>query len=249
MRNVWTIASREYRHYFLSPVAYIVAFLILMLAGTLFVFQIQRVQSYIYQGYYPPAPTAANSVIYPTAFMMLFAAPALTMRLLSEEHRSGTIELLLTAPVKDWELVVGKWLGALLYMLTVFAITLIIPIVLNRLVEPGIDVKATLAGYIGLILLTAAFLAIGTAFSAMFNNQFAAFFATLIMIVILWWVVGWPANAIQSAAGFFTYLHAYAHLDSLLQGSIALEDIVYFLSLTVVGLFVGTVAIEIRRWQ
>ncbi len=249
MRNVWTIASREYRHYFLSPVAYIVAFLILMLAGILFVFQLKSVQDMTYQGYYPNPPTAANSVIYPTAFMMLFAAPALTMRLLSEEQRSGTLELLLTAPLKDWELVVGKWLGAFMYILTVYVITLIIPIVLNRLVVPGIDIKATVAGYLALILFTAAFLAIGTAFSSMFNNQFAAFFATLITFVLLWWVVGWPANLIPAASGFFGYLHAYAHLTSMMQGAIALKDLVYFLSLTAVGLFVGTVAIEIRRWQ
>jgi ABC-2 type transport system permease protein len=137
----------------------------------------------------------------------------------------------------------------MLYMLTVYAFSLILPIVLNNFVDPGLDFGVTAAGYLGLILLTAAFLAIGTAFSSFFNNQFASFFSTLIMIIILWWIVSWPASLVPPAADFLNYLDASTHLDSMMNGILAVKDIVYFLGLTSLGLFLGSVAIEIRRWQ
>ncbi|MBN2389061.1 MAG: ABC transporter permease subunit [Anaerolineales bacterium] len=251
MRNAWIIATREYRQYFLSPVAYIVAFLILLFAGVLFVLDMYIVQQQTLAAYYAVTPPGvADIVIFPTAFLLLFAAPALTMRLLSEEHRAGTLELLLTSPLKDWELIFGKWLGSFLYLLTVYAVTLILPIVLNNFVSPGIDLGVMAAGYLGLILLTAAYLAIGTAISSFFNNQFASFFATLVVLLVLWWVISWPAGILPyNAAEFLRSLDTSTHIDSMMGGVITLDGLVYYLSLTSLGLFLGTIAIEIRRWR
>ena len=171
------------------------------------------------------------------------------MRLMAEEHRNGTLELLLTAPIHDWELVVGKWLGSFLFILCIIAVTLLYPIVLNKLVTPGIDQGLMLANYLGIILIAAVFLSIGTAISSFFNNQFAAFFATMAVMFFFWWVIGWPAAVMQGSGNIFTYLSLNSHFNSMLSGTVALADIVYYLSLTALGLFLGTVAVEIRRWK
>jgi ABC-2 type transport system permease protein len=249
MRNVWTIARREFRLYFISPVAYIVALLILLVTGIYFVLIVYLAASASYtMG--SSTPPGTDSVIYIMAYLFLLALPALTMRLMAEEHHNGTLELLLTLPIHDWELVVGKWLGSFLFILSVIAVTLIFPIVLNRLVTPGIDQGLMLANYLGIILVAAVFLSIGTAISSFFNNQFAAFFATLAVLFFFWWVIGWPAAVMQGSGNIFNYLSLSSHFyDSLLRGTVALSDIVYYLSLTALGLFLGTVAVEIRRWK
>lgn len=250
MRNMWTIARRELNVYFISPIAYIIGILILLVTGIYFTLLIYLSASSAYSTGYA-TPPGINSLINILAFLFLLTLPALTMRLMADEHRSGTLELLLTSPVKDWELVIGKWLGSYLFILMIIAITLIYPIVLNKLVTPGIDQGALAANYLGIILVAAAFLSIGTAISSFFKNQFAAFFATIVVLFFFWWVIGWPAAVMQGGGGeVFTYLSMSSHLyDSMLNGVVALSDLVYYLSLTALGLFLGTIAVEIRRWQ
>jgi ABC-2 type transport system permease protein len=186
----------------------------------------------------------------PMAFLLVFSAPALTMRLLADEQRMGTLELMLTAPVRDWELVVGKWLGSFLFVLTIIAITLVFPFMLNGMVTPGIDQQMMLSSYLGIILVAAAFLAIGVSISAMFSNQFAAFFLSMGLLVILWFLIGIPAQILFTGGGIFDYLNMNSRFyNSLNQGIINLSDIVYFLSVTALGLFIGSIATESRRWR
>ncbi len=240
--------------------------------------------------------------------MLVLSVPALTMRLISDENRMGTLELLLTAPLQDWELIVGKWLGGLLFLLTVLAVTLIYPVILNiyetpganlqwqivsvillsialvamfwnlvtgkrlqgllillaiwvvaiaaaillyYLVVPGIDWGLTISNYLGLILVSAAFLGLGVGISSLFSNQVAAFFVTLGVFIFLWWMFGFVSQFAQgSASDIFTYFDMGAHFNNNLNaGTINLSDIVYYLSLTALGLFGGTVAVETRRWS
>jgi ABC-2 type transport system permease protein len=249
MRNVWTIARREFRLYFISPVAYIIALLILLVTGVFFVLVVYQASQSAYTSGSNTAP-GSDIVIGLMVFLLLFALPALTMRLMADEHRNGTLELLLTYPIHDWELVVGKWLGSYLFILSIIAVTLIYPIVLNKLVTPGIDQGLMLANYLGIVLVAGVFLSIGTAISSLFNNQFAAFFATLAVVFFFWWVVGMPAAVMQSGGGIFNYLSLSTHFyDTMLRGSVALSDLVYYVSMIALGLFVGTVAVEIRRWK
>ncbi|MEW6405014.1 MAG: ABC transporter permease subunit, partial [Chloroflexota bacterium] len=176
--------------------------------------------------------------------------PALTMRLVSDEHRMGTLELLLTAPVRDSELIIGKWLGAFLFILSIIVLSLLYPLILNNLVDPGIDQLLMLSSYLGIILLSAAFLGLGVGFSAVFSNQIAAFFVTLVTFVFLWWLVSFPTNFVSVGADFFTYMSMQTHFNETLnRGVIMLGDLVYFISLTVLGLFIGTTAVEMRRWR
>ena len=248
MRNIWTIARREYRHYFSSPIAYIVALLTLLTIGVYFVVIIYYLTN---QSYYSNTAPGIDIVIGPMATVFLFATPALTMRLLADEQRMGTLELLLTTPIREGELIVGKWLGAFLFMLTIIAVTLVFPIVLNKLTSPGIDQGVMISAYAAIILLTAVFLAIGTSMSSLFNNQFAAFFATLAILVLFWWLIRLPTYIIQNTTinNIFNYLDLNNRFTTMLAGTMSLSDIVYPISLTALGLFVSSIAVETRRWR
>jgi len=162
----------------------------------------------------------------------------------------GTIELLLTAPIRDYELIIGKWFGGFLFMLTLVAITWIFPLILNFLIDPGIDQGPLISGYLGVILICASLVSIGVAISSLFSNQIAAFFATLGVFLILW-LVNLPSQAMGSTGGnLLSYLDFSEHFFSTLYlGVIDLRDVVYYLSLTALSLFLGSVIVETRRWR
>ena len=247
MRNIWTIAKREYDNYFNSPLAYVVAFAILLPMGIYFSLIMFVSSSQAAQG--APAPDSAQ-INWLFVFLMIFLSPALTMRLLSDEARMGTLELLLTAPIRDFELVAGKWLGAFLFILSLAVLTLVFPIIINNYVTPGIDWKVVISSYFGMLLVCAALLALGTGISAIFTNQFAAFFVTLGLFFFLWFMVSLPANYLPQGGDVLNYLSLSSHFSqSMNNGTINLGDIVYYLSLIALGLFAGTTAVETRRWR
>lgn len=249
MRNIWIIAKREYNHYFISPIAYVVAFLILLTIGVIFAINIFYFIQNAFQSFGQVPDISPITGAF--GFLLVLSIPALTMRLLADEARMGTLELLLTAPIRDFELVAGKWLGGLLFILTILAITLIYPLILNNLVSPGIDQQLVVSSYLGVILAAAAFLALGVGISALFTNQVAAFFITLSVFVLLWWLIGFPAQVMQGSGGeLFRYLSMQTHFyDAFNVGNIYVTDIVYFVSLIALGLFIGTTAVEMRRWR
>jgi len=250
MRNIWIIAKREFDHYFISPIAYVVAFMILLTIGIIFAINIyffiqNALQSF---GQVPDISPITGAF----GFLLVLSIPAITMRLISDEARMGTLELLLTAPIRDFELVAGKWLGSFLFILTIVAVTLVYPLILNfALVSPGIDQQLVISSYLGVILVAASFLALGVGISAVFTNQVAAFFVTLSVFVFLWWLIGFPAQVLQGTASeVFRFLDMKTHFyDALNVGSIKLADLVYFFSLIALGLFMGTTAVETRRWR
>jgi len=247
MRNIWTIAKREYDNYFNSPLAYVVALAILLPIGI--IFSIIMFISSEPSNYGGSAPTP-DTLTYWFVVLLIFFIPAVTMRLLSDEARMGTLELLLTAPIRDFELVAGKWLGAFLFIFSLTATTLIFPIIMNNFIVPGIDMKLLLSSYLGVILVSAALIALGVGISAIFSNQFAAFFVTFALFFFLWILVGAPASFLEKGGDIFKYLSLGTHFfDSINSGTINIGDVVYFLSLTALGLFVGTTAVEIRRWR
>lgn len=247
MHNIWTIAKREYNLYFASPVAYIVAFIILLIVGALFYFyDIVRAATQSF-------PPSVQSVVGISGFMLAFLTPAITTRLLAEERRLGTIELMLTAPVRDWELVVGKWLGAFLLLLSIAVITLVYPAIMNQIVDPGIDQGPLISGYLGLVLLLSATVAIGVFVSSLFSNQIAAFIATMGTFIFLWWIIGLIGQAtgpMSAGNELISYLDFSAHFyNNFIRGVIDLKDVVYYLSVTALGLFFATVSVEMGRWR
>lgn len=259
MRNIWTIAKREYDHYFISPIAYVVAFMILLTLGIYFTYIIWATSQQAIYGAQAPDITPINWLF---VFLLVFTVPAITMRSLSDEARTGTLELLLTAPIQDFELVAGKWLGGLLFILSVLAITLFFPIMLNGiaigsftvlspLVSPGLDRQLMFSSYLGVILSAAALLALGVGISAIFTNQIAAFFATFGLFFTIWFMTSLLGNLLPGSGGqVFQYLNMSAHFsDALNRGNIGLTDLTYFVSLIALGLFTGTTAVGIRRWR
>jgi ABC-2 type transport system permease protein len=246
MRNIWTIAQKEFSQYFISPIAYAVAFLVLSVVGLIFVLNILSLSNNSF-GASPPDSRPITGLL---AFLLMMFTPALTMRLVADEVRMGTMELLLTAPLRDYELIIGKWLGAFLFILLLIVITLVFPFMINGLVKPsGIDQLQMMSGYLGLILVAAAFLALGVGISAVFSNQIAAFFTTMALFIVLWALIGAPASIIPTGTEIFRYLSMSMQFDDFNQGTISLSGIVYFLSLTSLGLFIGSTAVEIRRWR
>jgi ABC-2 type transport system permease protein len=246
MRNIWTIASREYKIYFSSPAAYLVTFMVLLVLGIIFYINLSIA---LVNPYVP----GVEVTLGPLATLLMLATPAITARLLAEEQRMGTIELLLTAPVRDWELVIGKWLGAFLFMLTIILVTILYPLILNQLIDPGIDQGPLISGYLGISLLAAAMVAIGVAVSSFFSNQIAAFATTIFVLILSWWILSPVAQSLGPASiggeivGYFDLgEHFYTNL---MVGIIDLRDVVFYLSLTALALFLGTVSVEMRRWR
>lgn len=245
MRNIWTIAQKEYKAYFSSFTAYLFAFVMLLVIGVL------ASESIVYSlstfGQAPPPDVQV--VVGPVMFLLVFACPAFTMRLLSEEQRLGTIELLLTAPVRDAELVIGKWLGSFLMVFTLIAVTLVYPAALNLLTSPGIDQGLMITGYLGLLLVSAVFLSIGVAVSSLFSNQVASYIITFFLVVIFWWIFAIIAQ-VGEGNTVLRFLDLSSHFyDDMMQGVISLRSVVYFLSLTAGFLMLGTMSIETRRWR
>lgn len=179
--------------------------------------------------------------------IFLFAVPFLTMRLLAEEARSGTLELLLTAPVRDSELVLGKFLGALLLVLAILACTAIYPAILLLAGNP--DRGPILAGYLGIVLQAAAFLAIGLFASSLTQNQIIAAMLTFVILLLLW-----LSDALGNYTGgrigdLFRFLSITRHLDEFPRGIIDTRHIVYFLSVIAAALFLTVQSVQSRRWR
>jgi ABC-2 type transport system permease protein len=242
MRTAWIIAVREFKRYFASPIAYVLMAGVLFVMGGLFYGSLQFALA-SGQGTPPRLQDSTGLLV----FLLLLVIPSLTMRLIAEEQRMGTIELMLTAPVKDWEFVLGKWLGGVLTTLVLVAATLVFPLTLNQMVSPGIDQGLLLANYLGLVLVVMALVAIGTMISSFFKLQVAAFLVTLVVVLGLW-IIGVFVQG--STNELVTYLDFRQHYQStFMTGVLDIRDVVYYLSLTAAALFIGSVSVESRRWR
>jgi ABC-2 type transport system permease protein len=238
MKNIWTIARRELKAYFVSPVAYATSAFFLAVMGLLFALILTS-----------GGEASMRAIFSNLTFVVLMVAPALTMRLLAEEQQTGTIELLLTAPVHDWQVVLGKFLGSLILFVAMFlAPTLYYVLVLNVVGSPDLGPIAT--GYLALLLLGGSFISIGVFTSSLTRNQVVAYIAGLAILLILW-----LADATGTFAGsgplsnVLSYLSITRHYDNMIGGVVDTQDIVYPLSMMAVSLFLATQVLQIRRWR
>jgi ABC-2 type transport system permease protein len=236
MRNAWIIARRELYAYFVSPIAYLVAAAFLVLSGLFFIVGVARWQD-----------ATLEPMFGSLSIVLIFLAPVLTMRLLSREQDQGTIELLLTAPVRDWEVVAGKFLSSLIYYAGTVAVTgLYIPVLV---LYGNPDLGTIGAGYLGMILLGAALLALGVLSSALTGNQIVAAVIGVGASVGLWLldllgsILG---GGIQQLIG---YLAPSGHYYNLIDGIIDTRDLVYYVSATFLFLFLASRVLETRRWR
>ena len=236
MSPALVISRREIRTYFNSPVAYIVVTVFTVITGYLFFTQLfLEKQAELRQlfGFMP--------------FLFMFMVPAVTMRLLADERSSGTLELLSTMPVRDWEVVVGKFLAALALVCTAVGLTLVFAISV-RLLGP-LDRGPAIGGYVGLVLMGGAFVAIGVMCSAFTRNSIVAFIAAFGISFALYLfgkLTQFMPEALQPVVSF---LSIDGHFDNISRGVIDTRDVVYYLSIIAACLLLATTSLDSRRWK
>jgi ABC-2 type transport system permease protein len=255
MRNIGIIAWKEFRQYFGSPIAYFLGVVIFLFLGVIFALDLVQTLSNTYSA----QELQGTVVLGPLLTLLLFATPAITMRLLAEENGAGTLELLLTAPVRDAELVIGKWCGAALFSIVILALTWVYPIFLQAITKPnGIDQGPLVSAYIILFLLVGALLAVGVGISSLFNNATAAFFASLVVSLGLWisQLITNTLSYMGSMGGtslwgtVLQYMDFTSHFyNTAYAGRLDLKDIIYYISIIVLSLFFAIRVIESKRWR
>jgi ABC-2 type transport system permease protein len=254
MSNTLTIWRKELQSYFRSPIAYGVMAFFALIAGYFFyvavVFFVRMSVQSSMMGQSQPM-SVNESVVRPLlsniSVIGLFLIPMITMRLFAEEKRSGTIELLVTSPVRDLEIIMGKFLAALTLYAAMLGISLVSMATLFLYGKP--DWQPMIAGYLGLLLLGAALLAIGTFVSTCTKNQIVAGVAGFSVCLMLW-VLDWLSSFQESVVGkVVSYISVLQHFDSFSKGVIDSRDVVYYLSAIFIGLFLTARSLESLRWR
>lgn len=244
MRGTLTIASREFRSYFDSPLAYVVICLGLFLLGV-FVFLLPG-------GFWQIDRASMDRVFRFSALgLSLLVVPVITMRLLAEEKRSGTLEMLITLPVKDSEVILGKFLGALGLVLVLIVGTMLYPFLMFKWpwhLGP-LDLGPVMAGYLGLLLFSAAAVAIGLMISAVTESQTVAFFITFIVLLALNYFSDIGSLASPKVGQFLQSVSFSENLDNFSRGLIDTRNVVFFLSVTVLCLAFAFRSLESRKWS
>jgi ABC-2 type transport system permease protein len=251
MRNIWTVARRELGAIFVQPIAYVVAVFITLFTGYLFAgqltdFVLRAAES---SQFGPVSPPTADQILLTFNFVMIFFAPAFSMRLVSEELKSGTMELLMTLPVRDGQVVLGKWLAALLFYLSIVALTLVYPLVLVRFGNP--DLGPIVSAYLGVLLWGGTLLAIGVLASALTEDQISAFMIA-VGINLLLYLMSIPADLVTTdprITTIFTELSLRDHQTGFMSGLITAKDVLYFVCVSAVFLFAAARVLESRRWR
>ena len=236
MRNTLTICKRELGAYFNSPVAYIVITAFLVASGSLYFTQVFLIGEASLRGFFSMAP-----------LIFIFFAPAVAMRLLAEEKRSGTIALLITLPVSDWQVVLGKFLAALGVMGAAVLLTLAYPITIAKYGE--LDWGVVIGGYLGLLFLGGVYLAIGLMASSWTKNQVVAFIIAFAISFALFLVGKLLDHVPASLAPVLRYISLDEHFTNIARGVIDSRDVIYYASLIGGCLFVATQSLESRRWR
>ena len=237
MKNTAAIAWRETKAYFLTPTAYVVGSMFLVLTGIFFVFEITST--------FPEA--TVRGLVEWASFFMVFLSPLLTMRLLAEEQKLGTLELLLTAPVRDWEVVVGKYLAALLTLVVTVLMTLYYVLLLYWFGDP--DTGPVLSAYLGLLLYGAAALSVGLLSSSLSSNQIVSAVVGTAVLLTLSFLDAVAQLVSGIAREVLNGLSMDAHLVDFNRGVVDTSNIVYYLSIAAVFLFVTVRLVETRRWS
>jgi len=254
VRNVFIIWRKEMRSYFVSPVAYLLLAMFAVIFGFFFwnilgYFVFTGMESQMRGEMFPM--NVNEQVIRPllsnVGVIGLFFIPMITMRLFSEEKRSGTIELLVTSPIRDGEIILGKWLAALTLYGVLLLLTALNFIFLFRYGNP--DWKPLAIGYLGLLLQAAALLAIGMFISTLTKNQIIAG-ATTFGVCLLLWVLEWVSGYETSTwASVLSYMSVVTHVGSFSKGLLDSKDAVYYVSLTFLGIFFTARSLESLRWR
>jgi ABC-2 type transport system permease protein len=236
MSPALVISRREIRTYFNSPVAYIVVTVFTIITGYLFFTQLFLEKQAEMRGFFGIMP-----------LLFTFLIPAITMRLLADEKGSGTLELLITMPVRDWEVVVGKFLAAMALLVASLGLTLAFVITV-RLMGP-LDRGPTIGGYIGLLLMGGSYVAIGVMCSSFTRNSIVAFIVAFAISFALFLFARLTQFVPESIQPLISFLSTEGHFENVSRGVVDSRDVIYYLSLMGVCLLVATTSLESRKWR
>lgn len=234
--KIWVIYKREIKAYFLSPMAYVLLGFFLLLSGYFFSTFVLSTQ------YAMMGPILGNMLM---AFM--FISPILTMRLLAEEMKTGTDQLLMTSPITTTDIVIGKFLAAITVYLLGLVITFLYPIYLKLYASP--DMGPIFTGYLGMLLAGGAFISVGLFASSLTENQMIAGVIGFALLLIFW-IINWLGDAFQGVAKQIVQsISLLQRMDSFQKGILSVNDIVFFLSFIVFFVFVSIMVVDKRRWS
>lgn len=237
MNQIWAITLKELKAYFVSPIAYVITAMFLLVSGYFFALILNITKD-------------AGMMTYlfgNMAIVLLLLAPLISMRLLAEEQRNKTLELLMTSPITDSGIVLGKFLASALLLLAMLATTLHFPIMLIMLGNP--DIYPMISGYVGLFFMGCCFLAIGMLTSSWTQNQIIAAVSSFTISLLLWFLGASSGIASSNVGKVLNYLSLNAHWESFAKGLFSASDLVYYLSVIGILLFVTIRSLETRRWR
>jgi len=253
VRNIIAIAGKELRAYFASPIAYVIIGLFSLLFGYFFylfldLFVRESTQMMQFGG------GAANinqqmirGMVVNTTVIILFVMPMITMRTYSEEKRSGTIELLLTSPVTDLQIILGKFFGALGLYLAMLLVTMVYMAILFYFGNP--EWRPVAAAYLGLLLIGASFISVGLLISSATKNQIVAGVVTFAVFLMLWMISWIGQTAGPTAQAILSYLSIIDHFEDFSRGIIDTKHVIYYLSFITFGLFLTAKSVDSERWR
>jgi len=255
MNNILAIAHKELKSYFSTPIAYVVIGFFAFLWGWFFYaalmfFNQQSLQS----GFGGPEGVSMNQQLIRPLFLnasviMLFVLPLITMRTYSEEKRSGTIELLLTSPLTDFQIIVGKFVGALALYAAMLAVTIVHMALLFSWGNPAPEWRPVLTGYLGLLLMGGCFISVGLLISSLTKNQIVSGMVTFAVFLMLW-VINWTASfAGPTMQNVLNYLSITDHFDDFTKGILDTKHLIYYFSVISFGLFLTARSVDTERWK
>ncbi len=246
MRKTWAIVRRELIAYFSSPLAYVVLAAFLLMQGYIFYLLVSFLNNPQTQAMTPLRLFFGGTIFF--WLFLLFVVPVITMRLIAEERRSGTIEVLLTSPVTEAQVVVGKFAAAMLFYIALWLPTVLYVLVLMRHSE--IDLGPVLAGYVGVLLLGFLFLAVGTFASTLTDNQLiAAIIAFAVMVALF--SIGLVEQLIMSSGlkAVLGHMNLWTQMDDFAKGIVDTRHVVYQLSFGALFLFLAAKSLEVKKWR
>lgn len=236
LTNTLAIAGRELGSYFRSFIAYVVLAAFLIVNGYFFAVGVAF------------SRTADLRPLFQTMYtMMLLMSPIVTMRLIAEERKSGTIELLLTSPVRDWEVILGKFFGGLAFFAVGLILTMFYPVILLMFGTP--DLGILLSGYLGALVFAGATVGIGLMASSFTTNQIVAAVVTFALLLLLWVIDAIGQIFGSELSRGLSYISLFPHFNDFSKGLIDSSHVVYFLSLIAASIFIATRSLEARHWR
>ena len=238
MNNIYTIFRKEIANYFNSPIAYI--FIAVFLISSIWLF---------FQNFFLAGQASMRGYFYFLPWIFLFLAPAISMRSFAEEKRSGTLELLLTLPVKDWEVVLGKFFSNVVFVSITILLSISIPISISSLGE--MDMGLIIGGYLGAILLASSYLSLGLFVSSLTKNQIVAFIIAIAGLFFLFILgAGFVLNVIPAfLVPIFSFLGLGTHFNNIVKGVVDTRDLIYYFSFIFLFLWLTVRNIESRNWK